>query len=67
MQIKDRIREANISGRMLAEMLAVDESTVSLKLNGKRPWKLTELVLVHDALAEAGQPVTIDELIRDAA
>lgn len=66
MQIKDRIREAGISGADLARSLGVHESAVSLKLAGKRPWKPSELIVVRDMLNEAGAQTTVDQLIEES-
>ena len=51
----------------VAEKLGIDDSTLSLKLSGKRPWRPEELLAVRDVLTESGAPVTLDELFSEVA
>ena len=65
--IKERLRAAGLKGVDVAERLGIDDSTLSLKLAGKRAWRPEELIAVRDVLAASGAPVTLDELFGEAA
>lgn len=57
--VKYLMGDRNVGQGALAERLGVDQSTLSLKLNGKRKWTVSELILVSDAFG-----VSIDALAR---
>lgn len=49
-RLLDRIRELGLKQGSLAEALGIKQSTLSLKINNKRPFFLTEAVKLADLL-----------------
>lgn len=61
------LREAGLRGIVVAAQLGIDDSSLSLKLNGKRPWRPEELAQVRDILVGAGRPTSMDEFFPNGA
>lgn len=55
------LKGAGLRGIDVAARLGIDDSSLSLKLNGKRPWRPEELAQVRDILAGVGRPVSMDD------
>lgn len=51
--------DRDVSQAQLASRLHVDQSTLSLKLNGKRKWTVTELIALSETFG-----VSIDDLVK---
>ena len=66
-KIKERLHAAGLKAVAVAERLGIDDSSLSLKLSGKRPWRPEELLKIRDVLAETGAVVTLDELFEAEA
>lgn len=60
------IELAGLTQRQVAAALAMDESVVSRKLAGQRPWRLNELKSLQELLSEKlARAVSLDEMATD--